>query len=102
MARRATRPSRMTTSTCRSRSSSTRVPPRTSKSALLEEDVLSALPEHQVAELLQAPTTPFEGREMVACELPHPAGEEGRAVGKEDFGLADPARVEEKVARRRV
>src|SRR5246127_367360 len=39
---------------------------------------------------------------MVAGELTHLAREQSRAVGKEDLRFADPARVQQKVARRRV
>src|SRR4029077_18092261 len=40
--------------------------------------------------------------EMVAGELAHLACEHGRAVGKENLRFADPAWVEEELARRRV
>src|SRR5436305_11045936 len=39
---------------------------------------------------------------MVAGELADLAGETNRAVGEQDLGLADPARVQQDVSRRRV
>src|SRR3954466_15220163 len=62
-----------------------------------EADLLRALPQHQVAQLLQVFGAFDDGREMVAGELPHPAREQRRAVGKEDLRLAYAARIEEQV-----
>src|SRR5258707_13078438 len=67
-----------------------------------EADLLRALPQHQVAQLLQVFVAFDDGREVVAGELPHPAREQRRAVRKEDLGLAHAPGIEEQVARRRV
>src|SRR5689334_7675310 len=45
-----------------------------------ERDLLRALPEDDVAELLQVLHAIDDGCEVVARELAHPAGKQGRAV----------------------
>src|SRR5437016_4968921 len=101
---RTTLPPSTRTSACRSPSSLTTVPPRISKeaSAILEPDVLGALPEDQPPEFGQRVRPLDDGREVVACQLAHAAREERPAVGKEDLRLAESARVEEQVSGRRV
>src|SRR5690242_14375121 len=55
-----------------------------------------------MTELAQVFVALVDGGEVVAGELTHLAREQGRAVGKKNLRFADPARVEEELARRRV
>ena len=43
-----------------------------------------------------------DGREMIACELAHLAGEERRPVWEQDLRLGEAARIEKELAWRRV
>src|SRR5258708_6857368 len=65
-----------------------------------ESDLLRAFPEDLPAELAQVLDSFVDRGEVVARQLPHLAGEQGRAVREEDLGLADAAGVEQQVPRR--
>src|SRR5206468_11339049 len=65
-------------------------------------DLRRAPPEDELAEVLQAVVALKDRGEVVARELPHLAPEMRRAGGKQDLGLAHPARVEEQLARPRM
>src|SRR5579859_1382386 len=74
----------------------------TSAGKLGEGDLLGAFPEHEAAELAEVLRALGDGREMVAGKLPHLAGEDAGSVRKQDLRLAHPARIQEKMAGRRV
>src|SRR5713226_1606387 len=67
-----------------------------------ERDLLRAFPEDLLAQLTQAVDAFVDRGEVVAGQLTHLAGEQCRAVRKEDLGLADAARVEQQVSGRRM
>src|SRR5690242_5899986 len=67
-----------------------------------EHDILRALPERQLAECDQVLQPLRDRQEMIAGELADLAGERHRAVGQQNFGLADAARVDDDLARRRI
>src|SRR5215207_3702565 len=77
------------------------LPVRSSRQAF-EEDVLGAFPDDASPRLFELIAPIDDGEEMVAGELAEFAGEAGRAVGEEDFGFAEPAGIEQHLARRRV
>src|SRR6266481_5216451 len=52
---------------------------------------LSALPQGQAAELRQVLDSFGDGQEVIASELPDPAGETDTAIGEQDLSLADAA-----------
>src|SRR6267142_2485045 len=60
---------------------------------------LSALPQGQAAELRQVLDSFDDGQEVIASELPDPAGETGTAIGEQDLSLADAAGMEEELTR---
>src|SRR5262249_2085936 len=71
-----------------------RTPPAGRALRLPEGDVLGAVPENELAQFLQALAALDDRREVVAGELPGLTGEARVAVGEEQLGLADAARVE--------
>src|SRR5919204_2178962 len=58
---------------------------------LAERDVLRAVPEHELAQLLQALAAFDDRREVIPCELSRLAGEACVAVREEQLGLAEAA-----------
>src|SRR5581483_6364879 len=71
-------------------------------SGLAEDDLLRALPEELAAERAQVLVALDDRGEVVAGELARLGGEVDVAVGEQDLGLADAARVEHDLARARV
>src|SRR5271166_6366406 len=69
-------------------------------SNFLEQNVLRALPQRQLAERGEILAAFHDGEKMVAGELADLAGEADAPVGQQDLGLADAAGVEDDVARR--
>src|SRR3981081_4657365 len=67
-----------------------------------ERDVLRAFPQDELAERGKLGGAVLDRREMVARELAHLACEYRRAIGKQDLGLAESARVKKQLAGRRV
>ena len=65
---------------------------RPTKSGLLEQDILGAMPEDMFAERPQLIATLRDRQEMVAGELPDLAGKLDIAIGEEELGFADAAR----------
>src|SRR5713101_60183 len=55
-----------------------------------------------MAELAQVLSALVDGGEVVAGQLAHLAAEDTGSVGKQNLSLADPARIQKKVAGRRV
>src|SRR5579859_3140122 len=62
-----------------------------------ECDLLRAFPQDLPTQLSQALQALVNGREMVAGELTHLAGEEGCAIWEQDLGLAYAPGVEQQV-----
>src|SRR5205814_8335697 len=79
-----------------------RMPPAGRASALAEGDVLCPVPEHELAELEQPLDALHDRREVVPGQLAGPAREARLPVREEQLGLADAARIEEQLPRRRV
>src|SRR6266540_4012811 len=97
----------MSTSASRTPSSVTTRPPRIARSAvavlqLFDDEVLRALPEREAADLREVLGSFDDRREVISGELPDLAGEETRAVRKEDLHLGDPARIDQDLTRRRM
>jgi len=67
---------------------------------LAKGDRLRAVPEHELAELLQSLAALDDRGEVIAGELPGLACEAGGAVGKEQLCLADAAGVQQELAGR--
>src|SRR6266850_3438552 len=95
------------------RSGSSLHPPSTSQRSIavaasrptsdgFEGDVLRAFPQDELAERRKLLHAVVDGREMVAHELAHLAREDSRPVREQDLGLAEPARVKQELAWRRV
>src|SRR2546423_3040868 len=75
--------------------------PRSCRALLLREgDRLRAPPQHDLTEILQAFAALHDRREVVPGQLAGLAREAGRAVGKEQLGLAHAAGIEQELARR--
>src|SRR5208282_3837570 len=72
------------------------------RSEAVEFDVLRAVPQGQLAERVELVQALDDRQEMVAGKLARLAGEAHRAVGDQDLGLADPARVKQHLAGRGV
>src|SRR5436190_6805911 len=70
--------------------------------ALFEADVLRALPEGSPAQLAEVLRALDDRREMVSRQLPRFAREARRAVGEQQLRLAQAARVQQQLTRRRV
>src|SRR5215211_3242586 len=68
----------------------------------LEDHVLGALPQHRPAQIAELLCALGDRQEMVPGQLSDDAGEAGSAVREQDLGLAEPARVEQDLAGRRV
>ncbi len=66
----------------------------------LEPDLLGTLPEHGLAEFRQPIQPGCQRDEMVAGELTHFAGEVYPAIGQQNLGLADAARIKDDLTRR--
>jgi hypothetical protein len=60
------------------------------------------LPENRAADLRQPIEVVSDGQKMVARELPGFAGKSGRAVGEQDLGFADAARIDDNLTRCRI
>src|SRR5439155_127560 len=67
-------------------------------SALAEDDLLSALVEDAPSQLGQQGASLLDSREVIAGQGSGLAAEGGRAIGKEHFGLADAAGIEQQLA----
>src|ERR1700753_2752429 len=67
-------------------------------SALFEDDVLGAVPEHPLAQGRQLLAAHGDGQEVVAGELADLAGEADAAVAEQDFALAQAAGIEDELA----
>src|SRR5690242_19018877 len=74
----------------------------TSAGKLCEGNLLGALPEHEVSELAKMLGAFVDGGEVVAGQLAHLASENAGPVRNQDLSLADPARIHQEVAGRRV
>src|SRR5439155_18887745 len=61
-----------------------------------------ALPQHHLAERAEMIEPVDDRQEMVAGELTDLAGETYRAIGEQNLGLADPAGMQDDLARRRI
>src|SRR5215212_1504745 len=68
----------------------------------LKEDRLRALPQRHFAKRSQLLQSFDNGQKMVAGELADLAREPGGAIGEQDLGLADPAGMQQYLARRRI
>jgi hypothetical protein len=65
-------------------------------------DGLCAVRQGQFAESTEPIEPVDDGQKMIAGQLADLAGETDRAIGDQDLGLADPAGVEDDLARRRI
>src|SRR5688572_22600546 len=100
-------PPAISTSASRTPSSVTTRPPRIARSAvavlnLFYNEVLRALPEREAADLGEVLVAFGDGREVIPRKLADLAGEEARAVRKEDLHLGDASGIDEDLPRRRV
>src|ERR1700722_3870667 len=72
------------------------------RSERFEQDILSAVPQHVFAERTYVLIALYDRQKMISRKLADFAGEMHPAIGQQDFGLADAARIENELARRRI
>src|SRR2546421_8350202 len=85
---------------CRAHSSEWEQRGRGNSPYLLYKDLLCSFPESEPADLRQLFLSLSDRSKMIPSQLAHLAREQGRAVRKEQFGLADPPRIEQQHAGR--
>jgi hypothetical protein len=68
----------------------------------LEADFLRALPQHGLSQRRQILQSRGQRDEMIACELPHLAGEVHAAIGQQNLGFANAAGLKNDLAWRRI
>src|SRR2546428_13274752 len=66
---------------------------------LLEDNILCTFPQHQSPKFLQLLIAAHDGQEVISCQLSEFTGEASATIGKENFCLAEPSRIEEYLTR---